>query len=116
MKLGEIVRFKIDYIKTGEHLDPDNATEEQLDAKVTLIKLKPREHKNIKEGYICGKRQYAVSTDLYFDNEYYNEYTKMKFYSVGSEYETFYLVACNMNGFYKVKEEDLILQPFPLPF
>jgi hypothetical protein len=116
MKLGEIVRFKVDYIKTGEHIDPDNATEEQTENMVTLTKLKPREHKTFKEGYICGKRQYAIKTDLYFDEQYYNEYMKNRFYSVGSEYETFYLVACNMNGFYKVKEEDLIKQPFPLPF
>jgi hypothetical protein len=107
MKLGQKVRFKIDYVKSGEYLDPDNATEEQTENGVILTKFKPREHDSFKEGYICGKRYYTIKTYLDYDVEYYNENTKNRFYSYKQDYETFYLVGTNLAGFHKVLQKDL---------
>lgn len=116
IKLGQLVRFKTDYVKTNEYVDANEITEELVDIELSLDRLKPRKHNGFKEGYICGKRHLVVKSYLQYDVERYNEYSENRYYFTGQDYETFYLVACDFKGLAKVKAEDLEFPPFPLPF
>jgi len=101
MKLGDRVRFRRDYVKSGEWVNPESATDEQMENGVTLKRFIAREHEYDKTGIICGVRNYAIKTRLEYDPE------RDCFYHYSSSFENLYLIACNERGFHKVKKEDL---------
>jgi hypothetical protein len=105
MKLGQKVKFKIDYVKSGEYVDEKNATDEQLEDMFTLQRLKTREHEKVKEGFVCGKRQYVIESQMQYEERQFDN--DFHFVTIGQTFETFYLVATNMVGFHKVRECDL---------
>lgn len=119
MRLGDKVTFKKDYVKTGNNFDSDLIEllpqDEQDDIYAdgyTLVKLKPREHETEMTGIVVGKRNLSLETEFeymqYSDQGFGNPEDKWE--SVTSKWESFYLVAINLKGLYKVKPEDLELK------
>jgi hypothetical protein len=104
VKLGQQVKFKVDYVKAHEYVSEETATDEQLEDVFPLKKLIPREHNAFKQGIICGKRNYVVENQMQYEDRPFGDW---HFQTIGQTYETFYLVACNLRGFCKVRECDL---------
>jgi hypothetical protein len=107
MKLGQRVRFNTDYVKSGDYVNENNATEEKFEDVFSLNKLKSREHEKAKVGIICGKRNYVTENQMQWEERRFDD--DFHFVTIGQTYEIFYLVACDMRGFHKVRECDLEL-------
>ncbi|BDH60110.1 hypothetical protein MTP04_02400 [Lysinibacillus sp. PLM2] len=109
MKLGQKVKFTRSLQPTGttgfldnlEYIDEEDY-EKLIDSWVNVIFKAPRNHKAMK-GIICGKRRISTNTDFtIYQNEWGDEKLDVK-----HNYETIYLVACNLAGFKKVLPQDI---------
>ena len=110
MKLGDRVKFRKSLVKTGDSVIFGYMTEDQekeLEDKgyIELVRWQVKDPQKELEGILCGKRRITISNTLEYDDNPYR--TEEGLVSVDSVEETVYLVACDLRGFYRVKEEDL---------
>lgn len=109
MELGTKVKFKQSlskqrgYFVDYEHLTKEEERQLKEDEYINLIRYKLREHKE-KQGFICGRRDITSSAIL---EEVYDDYAGWKLVQTHGKFETVYVVACDMRGLYRVREEDL---------
>lgn len=121
MKLGDLVTFNTDYVKTGNNFDPEwiediapkEVIDDMYDNGYELIKLKPRRHEKPKEGIVVGKRYYSMSTHFEYMEDFSSDW---KWASETQPKEPFYLVACHLNALYKVAIKDLKAAEKPIAF
>lgn len=117
MKLGDKVIVTKVLVKSHEYMpdNPDLMTPEQKqkweDCDPVLVQKRViRELEKHKEGIIVGKRRISIANLLdWVEGDYYlGDYVPDgKYQSIETTFETVYLVACNMKGFYYVRPEDL---------
>lgn len=111
MKLGQRVKFSCSLSKqSGYGVDMDNYTVEQKrqmeeNGYINLIRYKPRKH-NVKQGFVCGRRNIVTAAIL---EEIEDPYRGWYLAQTHEKSETVYVVACDMRGLYRVREEDLEL-------
>lgn len=109
MKLGTKVKFNKSLSKqSGYGVDYSNMDEEQKksledNCYIKLERYKLRQH-NDKQGFICGKRD-IVTTALLEEIE--DPYKGWYLAQTDETRETVYVVACDMKGLYRVREEDV---------
>lgn len=111
MKLGQKVKFKRSLQPTGasgfiditEYINEEDY-EKLIDSWVNVTFKAPTDHKEM-TGILCGKRRISTNSDFtIYQNEWGDEKLDVK-----HNYETIYLVACNLNGFKKVLPQDIEL-------
>ena len=109
MNLGTKVKFNRSLSKqSGYGVHYEFMTEEQKkaledDGHINLIRYKLREH-NEKEGFICGRRNIVTAALL---EEVEDPYRGWHLMQTHKKEEMVYVVACDMRGLYRVREEDL---------
>jgi len=107
--LGTKVEFSKSLSKqNGYFVDYERLTEGQEkeleeNCYIKLLRWSERLHDN-KQGFICGKRTIATETML---EQIEDEYSGWQLASTESKYEMVYLVACDMRGLSRVREQDL---------
>lgn len=110
MELGTKVKFNQSLSKqTGYYVNYERMTEEeekQLNENgcINVIRYKPRKHKE-KQGFICGRRN--ITTAALLELELDDPYRDAHLVQTQVKFETVYVVACDMRGLYRVREEDL---------
>lgn len=111
MKLGQKVKFSKSLSKqSGYGVNYQMMTEKQKQELascdgIVLVRYKVREH-NIKQGFICGRRNIVTTAEL---TPCEPEYGDERLQQTKTVWETVYVVACDMRGLYRVREEDLEL-------
>ena len=109
MKLGDKVEFSISLTKTNmpfydlEELTPEQKKDLEEDGYLVYRRWQERKHET-KQGIICGKRKITTKVIL---EEVEDPYRGWHLFPSISKEETIYLVATGLNGFYRVKEQDL---------
>lgn len=111
-KLGQEVKFNKCYIKAGEsvsnevdYMSEEHKSKWEEGEDIPIRKLKINDLGEYRAGIIVGKRNVGVSSLLTW---YDDEYVKSPHWrSIETTYETIYLVATNLKGFYKVPENEL---------
>ena len=109
MKLGDKVEFNVSLKRTNmpgydlEELTPEQ--KEFLEENNCLVYRRWQERKHdTKQGIICGKRKITTKVIL---EEVEDPYRGWHLFPSISKEKTIYLVATGLNGFYRVKEQDL---------
>ncbi|SET95299.1 hypothetical protein SAMN05421676_11240 [Salinibacillus kushneri] len=109
MKLGQKVKFSKSLSKNqGYGVNYQYMTEEQKReleeyGYIKLERFLEREHKE-KEGFVCGKRNIVTTAWL---EEIENPYSEWDLVQTDDVFETVYVIACDMRGLYRVREDDL---------
>lgn len=111
-KLGQEVKFNKCYVKAGDsvpnevdYMNEDHKRKWEEGENIAIRKLKINDLGEYRAGIVVGKRNVGVSSLLtWYDNEYV---TNPHWRSIETRYETVYLVATNLRGFYKVPENEL---------
>lgn len=109
MKLGQKVKFIKSLSKqSGYGVDYGNMTELQKQEMedngfIELKRFKERVH-NEKLGFVCGKRFITSKAVL---EEIEDPYRGWHLAQTDATYEEVYVVACDMRGLYRVREENL---------
>lgn len=112
MNLGDKVSFQIHYKKSSSYVNPDQLTEiqetelEETD-QIRLLRLDASIMENSIVGIICGKRRMVKYTVFEYANSRFNPEGDPALMIVDSEHIDVYLVAVNMNGFYRVTTDCL---------
>lgn len=102
-ELGDRVSFSKHLVK-NEAPNLEKLLEEDEVYEYDFQKYKYVEH-NEMSGIIVGKRNIGKTSHLsYEENSYNNEFNWV---CTDTDYQTVYLVATNMSGFNRVKEEDM---------
>lgn len=112
MKLGDRVKFCKEIKKTDSYFNPEDISEDELNEEglYPVEKIEVVELKKELQGIVVGKRkmskiayyrfEYGSDFDPYDDN-YYSYFEKRDLINV-------YIVATNLNRFYRVLPEDLL--------
>jgi hypothetical protein len=114
LRLGDKVTFDKHLVKGSSGVDWHNMTKEQEKELydndfIVIKKLVEKEHEP-RRGIVVGKRRVGIESHLqYYDNPNGSEGLSCDH----TVYETVYLIACNLNGFYKVRDEDIYERPLP---
>lgn len=110
-KLAQEVKFNKCYIKAYEsvsnevdYMSEEHKTKWGEGEDILIRKLILKDLGDYRAGIVVGKRNLGVSSLL---NWYDNEYVTPHWRSIETTYETVYLVATNLRGFYKVPENEL---------
>ncbi|MEC1373382.1 hypothetical protein P9D39_03530 [Heyndrickxia oleronia] len=111
MKLGQQVRFKKCLIKGHDgasfnYLTPKQEKELENTCQLKIRKLVEKEFGQHKTGIVVGKRRVGIETTLEEAQNHEGDFLD-RFSWYDTTYDTVFLVACNLKGFYKVREEDL---------
>lgn len=103
MKLGQQVCFTRHYAKNGSEYEQ---LQECADSAYDYKKLVPVETET-KVGIVVGKRNLGTISHLYWEDDKKPNELGQQWICIGTTKEQFYLVACDLVRFYKVKESDL---------
>lgn len=112
MKLGDQVQFKKYLAKAegqGVYFEQLTKAQEEMledDCFITVKKLIEKEFSEFKTGIIVGKRLVGIESYLVEAQDWNGEYLD-RFVCQDTIYENIYLVACDLRGFYRVREADL---------
>jgi hypothetical protein len=105
MKLGQQVCFSRHWVKNPMGIDPAEHTDSERCeySKLISVDCGPM------IGIVVGKRNLGTITTLEFRRHYkrIDEPEETYWTATKTKLESFYLVACDLKGFYKVKEADL---------
>ena len=111
MRLGQQVRF-IKCLSKGHdgaaynHLTPEQEKSLEDTCQLIVRKLIEKEFAEYKTGIVVGKRRVGIKTILEEAQNYEGDFLD-RFSWCDTEYDTVFLVACDLKGFYKVRECDL---------
>lgn len=111
MKLGQQVRFNKCLVKGHDGAAYNYLTSEQekmLEDTCQLIvnKLVEKEFDKQKTGIVVGKRRVGIKTILEEAQNHEGDFLD-RFSWCDTTYDTVFLVACDLRGFYRVREIDL---------
>ncbi|TDQ35250.1 hypothetical protein [Aureibacillus halotolerans] len=102
--LGQKVSFARSLVKQKDYaVEYDNLTDEEREG-ITLERYKAKAHGD-KQGFVSGKRTMVTAFDL---TEVNDEFDGWRLTQTHQQWETVYLVACDMRRLYRVREEDLV--------
>ncbi|MCU9614114.1 hypothetical protein OEV98_11135 [Caldibacillus lycopersici] len=111
MKLGQLVRFRKCLVKGHEgasfnYLTPEQEKELEDTCQLRIKKLVEQEFEEYKSGIVVGKRR--VGIDRVLEESHDMEGNSLEYFFVSDmNFETVFLVACDLRGLYKVKDSDL---------
>lgn len=113
-KLGDKVKFSKSLKNTEKSGFPNDVkylSEQELqnfeeEVVINVVFKAPVEHKEM-TGIVVGKRRISTNTDFELCQEYHPYEEDRQFISVSHNFETVYLVACNLVGFKRVLPSDL---------
>ncbi|MEH7392427.1 hypothetical protein [Bacillus sp. JJ1474] len=111
MKLGQEVRFNKCLVKGQDaasfnYLTPEQEKELEDTCQLKIKKLVEKEFDKHKTGIVVGKRRVGIETTLEEAQSYEGDFLE-RFSWYATTYDTVFLVACDIRGFYRVMENDL---------
>jgi hypothetical protein len=111
MKLGDQVKFKKCLVKSGEsasfgYLKKEQEKQLEDECFIKIKKVTEKELKECKTGILVGKRRIGIECFLEEAQNYNGDFLD-RFNCFETIFTYVYLVACDLKGFYRVKEEDL---------
>ncbi|MGE6260899.1 hypothetical protein ACQKCU_23985 [Heyndrickxia sporothermodurans] len=111
MKLGQQVKFKKCLVKGHDgaifnFLTPAQEKELKDTCQLKINKLVEKEFDKFKTGIVVGKRRVGIVTTLEEAQSHEGDFLD-RFSWYDTTYDTVILVACDLRGFYRVREKDL---------
>lgn len=113
-KLGDKVKFSSSLKDTGnsgffrdlDYLNDEESKKFEDEVVINVVFKAPVEHEEM-TGVVVGKRRISTNTDFEICQSYHPYEEDRQFLDVRHNYETIYLVACDLRGFKKVLPRDL---------
>ena len=111
MKFGQQVKFKRCLVKAKEcapygYLSKEQEKQLEDECLIKIRKVIEKELDSWKTGIVVGKRRVGIETTLEEAQSWDGDLLD-RFSWYDTTYDTIFLVACDLKGFYRVRESDL---------